>query len=69
MLYVKNVPVAERVIRVMMGIGLLALAVLLLGPNTKGWIVGAMGMMATLTGLVGWCPMCAMAGRKLKADH
>ena len=69
MFYVKNVPVLERVIRVMMGIALLAGALLWLGPNVKGWVVGAMGMMATLTGLVGWCPMCAMAGRKLAAKH
>ncbi len=69
MLYVKNVPAAERVIRVLMGAGLLALALLWLGPNMKGWIMGAMGMMATLTGLVGWCPMCAMVGRKLKTNH
>ena len=69
MLYVKNVPPIERVIRVLMGVGLLAGAVLWLGPNAKGWIVGAMGLMAALSGLIGWCPMCAMAGRKLDAGH
>ena len=65
MLYVKNVPPVERVIRVLMGIGLLVAAVMWLGVNAKGFIVGAMGMMAALSGLVGWCPMCAMVGRKL----
>ena len=69
MLYVKNVPPVERVIRVLMGVGLLVGAVLWLGPNAKGWIVGAMGLMAAMSGLVGWCPMCAMAGRKLDAGH
>ena len=69
MLYVKNVPAAERVLRVLMGIGLLVAAVLWLGANTKGWAVGAMGMMAAVSGLIGWCPMCAMAGRKLGAGH
>lgn len=69
MLYVKNVPPVERVIRVLMGIGLLVAAVLWLGANAKGWIVGAMGMMAAMSGLVGWCPMCAMVGRKLDAGH
>lgn len=69
MLYVKNVPPVERVIRVLMGIGLLVAAVLWLGANAKGWIVGAMGMMAAMSGLIGWCPMCAMAGRKLDAGH
>jgi hypothetical protein len=69
MLYVKNVPPVERVIRVLMGVGLLAGAVLWLGMNTKGWIVGAMAVMAAMSGLIGWCPMCAMAGRKLDAGH
>ena len=69
MLYVKNVPGWERVLRVMMGIGLLVGAVLWLGPNAKGWVVGAMGLMASMTGLVGYCPMCAMVGRKLPSAH
>jgi hypothetical protein len=42
MLYVKHVPASERVIRVLMGICLLGAAVVWLGPNVKGWIVGAM---------------------------
>ncbi len=69
MLYVKNVPPIERAIRVLMGIGLLVAAVMWLGANAKGWIIGAMGMMAAMSGLVGWCPMCAMVGRKLDAGH
>jgi hypothetical protein len=67
MLYLKNVPTAERVIRVLMGIMLLGGALYWLGPKTAGWVVGLMGMMAMVTGLVGWCPMCALAGRKLAA--
>lgn len=69
MLYIRNVPAAERAIRVLMGAGLLVLALSWLGVNARGWIVGAMGVMAAMTGLIGWCPMCAMLGRKLKADH
>ena len=69
MLYVKNVPTAERVIRVMMGLALLGGSVLWIGPTTAGWVVGAMGMMAALSGLIGWCPMCAIAGRKLESKH
>lgn len=69
MLYVKNVPTAERVIRVMMGVALLGGALVWLGPTTGGWVVGAMGMMAAVSGLIGWCPMCAMAGRKLESKQ
>ena len=69
MIYVKNVPPAERVIRILMGAGLLAAALMWLGPNTKGWIVGAMGAMAAGSGRMGWCPACAMVGRKLDSRH
>lgn len=69
MLYVKNVPTAERVIRVMMGVALLGGALVWLGATTGGWVVGAMGMMAAVSGLIGWCPMCAMAGRKLESKQ
>ena len=31
--------------------------------------VGAMGMMLAMTGLLGFCPMCALAGRKLDKGH
>jgi RNA polymerase sigma factor (sigma-70 family) len=58
MLYVKNVPTAERAIRIMMGLALLGGALVWLGPTTAGWVVGAMGMMASLSGLMG-CVRCA----------
>ena len=67
MFYVKNVPSLERIGRVLIGIGLLAGAVWWLGASTRGWIVGASGLAAMLTGLVGWCPMCAIAGRKISS--
>lgn len=69
MLYVKNVPNVERVIRFMMGLMLLGGALAWMGATPVGWITGAMGMMAALSGLVGWCPMCAIAGRKPGAKH
>lgn len=46
MLFLKNVPAAERVIRVLLGLALLAGAVLWFGLNKTGWIVGAMGLIA-----------------------
>jgi hypothetical protein len=64
MLYVKNVPSAERVIRVLVGFALLGGALVWLGATPPGWLMGSMGMMAAMSGLIGWCPMCAMAGRK-----
>ncbi len=61
--YVKNVPTGERVVRVVVGLGGAAAAVLLV-PGVLGWALGAGVAGLALTGLVGYCPMCAMVGRK-----
>ena len=61
--YVKNVPVGERVLRVVVGVGG-AVAAVLLVPGVLGWVAGASVAGLALTGLVGFCPMCAMVGRK-----
>lgn len=67
MLYVKNVPGWERAVRLAMGMGLVAAAIAHFGSTPIGWSVGAMGAMAAMSGLFGFCPACAMVGRKL--DH
>lgn len=64
MWYVKNVPNGERVARVLCGVtGAGAALVLLSGP--WAWVAAAAAAGITLSGLVGFCPMCAMVGRKL----
>lgn len=65
MLYVKNVPGWERAVRVLMGVGLLAASVAYFGPTATGWVAGLAGAMAMMSGLFGFCPACAMVGRKL----
>lgn len=67
MLYEKNVPGWERAVRLAMGVGLIATAIAHFGSTPIGWGVGAMGAMAAMSGLPGFCPACAMVGRKL--DH
>ncbi|MFZ3007719.1 MAG: DUF2892 domain-containing protein [Phenylobacterium sp.] len=68
MLYKKNVPVWERVVRAIAG--LLMLACGLLGPGVAGtpvgYIIAATGIGTLLTGFFGYCPACAVGGRKLK---
>jgi len=66
MLYLKNVPVWERWVRGIMGLVLVGAAVAVFGYSWAGFAAGGLGVMALMTGLVGFCPMCAMAGRKLK---
>ena len=65
MFYVKNVPNGERVVRVLAGAAAAGLALAFVG-GTSGWLLaaGAAGLVAS--GLFGFCPACAMVGRKLK---
>jgi hypothetical protein len=65
MFYVKNVPVWERWFRAAMGMAALAAAGEFWGFGGLGIGVGLAGAMLAMTGMVGFCPMCAMAGRKL----
>jgi hypothetical protein len=64
MFYVKNVPTWERVLRVVAGLAVVAWSVVALG----GWASAAVALSAAgivLSGLFGFCPACAMVGRKL----
>ena len=64
MFYVKNVPGWERALRVLMGLMALGFAAMHWGqPLAMG--AGIMGAMLAMSGLYGFCPMCALVGRKL----
>ncbi len=65
MFYVKNVPTWERVLRVVMGLMGLGFAAMNWGASGAAVGIGIMGAMLAMTGLFGFCPMCAMVGRKL----
>lgn len=66
MLYVKNVPGWERAARFVMGAGLGVIAVTQYGATPIGYAIGAMGVMAAMSGVLGFCPACALVGRKLR---
>ncbi|MBI1279436.1 MAG: DUF2892 domain-containing protein [Anaerolineaceae bacterium] len=67
MFYPKNVPNWERVIRIVLGIGLIIAAIL---QQPLGLLVAlvliASGIFTIATGFIGWCPACALVGRKIK---
>ncbi len=50
-----------------MGVILTAASIAYFGPTTMGWVAGIVGAMAAMSGLLGFCPACAMVGRRL--DH
>jgi hypothetical protein len=69
MFYVKNVPGWERTIRIIAGLAMIASGLLALKGFPLGYLITASGVVAILTGFLGFCPMCAMAGRKIAANR
>ena len=77
MFYRKNLPGWERAMRavggaVMIAYGLFGMPGLLSVPGLPGmsgtiagYLIAGTGVVAILTGFFGFCPMCAMVGRKL----
>ncbi len=65
MIYVKNLPLWERSLRI--GAGSIAAAYALLSVGgVMGWVILAGGAGTALTGVFGFCPACALAGRRLE---
>ncbi|HKK13088.1 MAG TPA: DUF2892 domain-containing protein [Gammaproteobacteria bacterium] len=55
----KNVGSIDRAIRIILGLGLIALV--FVGPQTPwGWI----GLIPLVTALIGWCPLYSVIGVK-----
>lgn len=65
MFYTKNVPGWERVLRSVIGIAGIGFAIVSWGGSMLAVSAGIAGAMMAMTGLFGFCPMCAMMGRKL----
>ncbi len=65
MFYMKNVPNWERALRIVLGSLGLAFAALNWGVSGLAAGAGIIGATLALTGLIGFCPMCALVGRKL----
>jgi hypothetical protein len=53
----KNIHPVERIVRVMFGLGLIAMA--FVGPQSLWFLLG---IVPVLTGLSGWCPPYQMLG-------
>ena len=71
MFYAKNLPPFERALRIVAGLGFILLGMLyfqggLLGLlGLWGALSAASGVGSIVTGFFGFCPACAMVGRKL----
>lgn len=68
MFYPKNVPNWERVSRIALGVVLIVLAFTGTDqPLRMGLLIFSAGFVL-ITGFVGFCPMCALVGRKIKQN-
>jgi len=65
MFYRKNLPGWERVVRTIGGIAMIGYGLVGLSGTTTGYALAGAGVVAIATGFFGFCPMCAMVGRKL----
>jgi hypothetical protein len=65
MFYVKNVPAWERGVRVVAGAAMVVCGLLGLRGQLIGYAIASVGAFTALTGFIGFCPMCAAAGRRL----
>jgi uncharacterized membrane protein HdeD (DUF308 family) len=64
MFYRKNVGKTERVARTVAGALMITCAFTAFSHMSLKWVLVASGIVTILTGIVGFCPACAMAGRK-----
>lgn len=65
MFYAKNVPGWERAMRIMLGVACIGFGILNWGGSALAVAVFMTGAMLALTGLFGFCPACALIGRKI----
>jgi hypothetical protein len=65
MIYRKNVGTIEQVARIAAGAALVVCGLVGLAGNPVGYVLAGAGAITALTGLFGFCPACAMVGRKL----
>ena len=64
MLYRKNLPVAERILRSVCGLALIAYGLLGMKAMPLGYLLALCGLSLMVMGFVGYCPLCAVAGRR-----
>ncbi|MEJ7806820.1 MAG: DUF2892 domain-containing protein [Telluria sp.] len=66
MFYQKNLPHWERALRICLGALIAAFGFLVAPGPALSWLAYGAGAMLAVTGSIGFCPMCALAGRRLK---
>ena len=65
MLYFNNLPVWERWVRFVAGFAMVGCGLYLRGRIQADWLLLGAGVVTFLTGAIGFCPACALAGRRI----
>ena len=66
--FVKNLPNWERVLRIVVAAAAVLLALLAL-PAPRNWMLACVAAGFGATGLIGFCPACALVGRRLRRQE
>jgi hypothetical protein len=69
MLYRKNMGAKERAARLLGGALIVGCALTLVGFTPLGLMLASTGVVAALTAVFGFCPACAMVGRRPVEDQ
>jgi hypothetical protein len=69
MFYKKNVAAIERILRLIVGCCLILCGMLAFKGMPLGWVLAGSGVLTMVTGVIGFCPACAMAGRRAVGDR
>ena len=64
MWYQKNLPGWERGVRLLAGAAMIPCGLLGLKGMPIGYLIACVGVVTAVTGFVGYCPACALAGRR-----
>ena len=65
MFYRKNIYAWEQGSRILLGLCAAAFAFYMWPATLLAYGLAAMGVGLAITGVIGWCQLCAMAGRKI----
>ena len=64
MRFKRNVPGWERLVRIAAGLGLIVAVAVVPLAGVAGWAIGLGGGGLVLSSLLGFCPACALMGRR-----